>query len=90
MRVLVPDFGAPERGNPLIPATAIRYNGSLPGVYVLDEQGRPNLRLVRLGERQPDGMVNVLSGLRPGERILGDPPPGVAAGWSGGTAAPPR
>ncbi|MBP6242868.1 MAG: efflux RND transporter periplasmic adaptor subunit, partial [Chromatiaceae bacterium] len=90
VRALVPDFGAPERGNPLVPATAIRYNGSLPGVYVLDEQGRPNLRLVRLGERQPDGMVNVLSGLRPGERILGDPPPGVAAGWSGGTSAPPR
>ncbi len=90
VRVLVPDFGAPERGNPLVPATAIRYNGSLPGVYVLDEQGRPNLRLVRLGERQQDGMVNVLSGLRPGERILGDPPPGVAAGWSGGTSAPPR
>jgi hypothetical protein len=26
---------------PVIPASAIRYNGSLPGVYVLDDQGRP-------------------------------------------------
>ena len=43
-----------------------------------------------LGERQPDGTVNVLSGLRPGERILGDPPPGVAAGWSSGTTGPGR
>ncbi len=89
VRVMVPDFSATERGNPVIPASAIRYNGSLPGVYVLDDQGRPNLRLVRLGERQPDGMVNVLSGLRPGERILGDPPPGVAAGWSSGAAPGP-
>ena len=89
VRVMVPDFTASERGNPVIPASAIRYNGSLPGVYVLDDQGRPNLRLVRLGERQPDGMVNVLSGLRPGERILGDPPPGVAAGWSSGAAPGP-
>lgn len=89
VRVMVPDFTANERGNPVIPASAIRYNGSLPGVYVLDDQGRPNLRLVRLGERQPDGMVNVLSGLRPGERILGDPPPGVAAGWSSGAGPGP-
>jgi multidrug efflux pump subunit AcrA (membrane-fusion protein) len=82
VRVLVPDFIAPASGNPVIPFSAVRYNGSLPGVYVIDDQGHPRLRLVRLGEQQPDGMVHVLSGLRPGERVLADPPPGVAAGWS--------
>ncbi|MCO5762958.1 MAG: efflux RND transporter periplasmic adaptor subunit [Chromatiaceae bacterium] len=90
VRVMVPDFSTQERGNPVIPASAIRYNGSLPGVYVLDDQGRPHLRLVRLGERLPDGMVSVLSGLRPGERVMNDPPPGVAAGWSSGPSSPGR
>jgi multidrug efflux pump subunit AcrA (membrane-fusion protein) len=81
-KVLVPDFNAPARSNPVIPTSAIRYNGSLPGVYVLDEQGNPQLRLVRLGEPVPGGLTTVLSGLRPGERILADPPAGVAASWS--------
>jgi multidrug efflux pump subunit AcrA (membrane-fusion protein) len=86
-KVLVPDFSAPARTNPVIPEAAIRYNGSLPGVYVLDEQGNPQLRLVRVGEPVPGGLVTVLSGLRPGERILADPPAGVAAGWSTQTGA---
>ena len=81
-KVLVPDFGAPARANPVIPESAIRYNGSLPGVYVLDDQGNAQLRLIRVGEPVPGGLVTVLSGLRPGERILVDPPAGVAASWS--------
>jgi multidrug efflux pump subunit AcrA (membrane-fusion protein) len=81
-KVLVPDFNAPARSSPVIPESAIRYNGSLPGVYVLDEQGNAQLRLVRLGEPVPGGLITVLSGLRPGERILADPPAGVAASWS--------
>ena len=87
-KVLVPDFNAPARANPVIPASAIRYNGSLPGVYVLDDQGSVELRLVRVGEPVPGGMISVLSGLRQGERILADPPPGVAAGWSSEMKAP--
>ena len=81
-KVLVPDLNAPARANPVIPESAIRYNGSLPGVYVLDEQGTPQLRLIRVGEPVPGGLITVLSGLRSGERILADPIAGVAAGWS--------
>jgi len=81
-KVLVPNFQAPMHTNPVIPDSAIRYNGSLPGVYVLDGQGNAELRLIRVGEPLPDGLITVLSGLRPDERILADPPPGVAAGWS--------
>jgi len=86
-KVLVPDLNAPARANPVIPESAIRYNGSLPGVYVLGEQGDAQLRLVRVGEPIPGGLVTVLSGLRPGERIIADPPAGVAAGWSTQTGA---
>jgi RND family efflux transporter MFP subunit len=80
--VLVPDFNAPARTNPIVPRSAIRYNGSLPGVYVLNEQGRPQLRLVRVGDATPDGGVSILSGLRAGERVLANPGPGVSSGWS--------
>lgn len=85
-KVLVPDFNAPPRVNPVIPRTAIRYNGSLPGVYVIDSGGNPQLRLIRVGEPTPDGGVTVLSGLRAGERIMANPGPNVATGWSRGGA----
>ncbi|WP_462328339.1 efflux RND transporter periplasmic adaptor subunit [Thiohalocapsa halophila] len=81
-KVLVPDFNAPARVNPVVPRSAIRFNGSLPGVYVLDEQGKPELRLIRVGEPRPDGKVSVLSGLRPGERILENPGANVTSNWS--------
>jgi len=83
-KVLVPDFNAPARVNPVVPRSAIRFNGSLPGVYVLDEEGQPELRLIRVGEPRPDGMVTVLSGLRPGERVLENPGAGVTSNWSRG------
>ncbi|EXJ15325.1 efflux transporter, RND family, MFP subunit [Imhoffiella purpurea] len=86
-KVLVPDFNAPVKSNPVIPKNAVRYNGSLPGVYVLDEGGRPQLRLIRVGEELNNGLITVLSGLRAGERVLLDPAPGVTAGWSKGGSA---
>jgi RND family efflux transporter MFP subunit len=83
-KVLIPDFNAPARVNPVVPRTAIRYNGSLPGVYVVDEDGNAQLRLIRVGEPTPRGGVTVLSGLRAGERVLSNPGPGIATGWSQG------
>ncbi len=86
--VLVPDFNAPSRTHPIVPRSAIRYNGSLPAVYVLDENGRPQLRLVRVGDATPEDAVTILSGLRPGERILANPDANVASGWSKNQQAP--
>jgi multidrug efflux pump subunit AcrA (membrane-fusion protein) len=79
--VMVPDFNAPTREHPVIPASAIRYNGSLPGVYVRGPDGEPQLRLIRVGENLGGGFVTVLSGLRPGEQILRDPPARITSGW---------
>ena len=81
-KVLVPDFNAPARANPVIPTSSIRYNGSLPGVYVIDDRGIPQLRLIRIGEEMSGGFVTVLSGLMAGERVLTDPGPRVTAGWA--------
>jgi multidrug efflux pump subunit AcrA (membrane-fusion protein) len=86
-KVMVPDLTAPERANPVIPQSAVRYNGSLPGVYVLDANGTAQLRLVRLGEPMPNGMVTVLGGLQLNERVISDPGPNVTSGWS--TQGPP-
>jgi RND family efflux transporter MFP subunit len=85
-KVLVPDMTAPAKTNPVIPTSAIRYNGSLPGVYVRASDGSNQLRLIRVGEQLPGGYTTVLSGLQPNEEVLRDPPSGIAKGWTG--AAP--
>lgn len=85
-KVLVPDFTAPARSYPVIPSSAIRYNGSLPGVYVEGSDGQPELRLIRVGENLEGGFTSVLSGLSEGERVLRNPGTRVSSGW----AAPAR
>ncbi|MEJ2608678.1 MAG: efflux RND transporter periplasmic adaptor subunit [Candidatus Thiodiazotropha sp.] len=81
-KVLVPDYSAPARSNPIIPNSAIRYNGSLPGVYVVEEDGKPMLRLIRVGETLPGNFSTVLSGLQAGEKILRNPPLDISTGWT--------
>lgn len=56
----------------LIPASAIVQRAELQGVYVLDAQNRPLLRQVRLGSTQGD-MVEVLSGVKAGDRVATQP-----------------
>jgi multidrug efflux system membrane fusion protein len=56
----------------LIPATAVVRRAELTGLYVLDASGRPLLRQVRLGRPVGD-MVEVLSGVRAGERVATQP-----------------
>jgi multidrug efflux pump subunit AcrA (membrane-fusion protein) len=84
-KVLVPDFSAPASTNPVIPSSAIRYNGSLPGVYVRGADKNNHLRLIRAGEQLPGGYTTVLSGLQPGEEVLRDPPVGISRGWTAPT-----
>ena len=55
----------------LIPQTAVRQVGQLPMAEMLVE-GRPRLQLLQLG-RQLGDKVEVLSGLRPGDRIIVSP-----------------
>ncbi len=68
----------------LIPRKAVVFRGDLSGVYVLDQDNRARFRVVRLGEAfvkqggvwapavsdEPKALVEVLSGLAPGERIV--------------------
>lgn len=75
VKVRVPDMGSPMREAPMIPSTAIRYSGSLPGVCVQGQDGLPELRLIRVGEQVGGGLVTVLSGVQVGDRVLRNPGP---------------
>ena len=60
-----------------VPAAAVLQRSELTAVYVLTAKGRPQLRQVRLGQRQSDGSYEILAGLRAGEQVALDP---IAAG----------
>jgi RND family efflux transporter MFP subunit len=57
----------------VVPASAVFQRSELTAVYVVTGKGRPQLRQVRVGERQGDGSYEVLSGLREGEPVALDP-----------------
>ena len=81
-KINIPDtsHAAATGSLPVIPSSAIRYRGSLPVVYVQNEQGKAELRLIREGRRLDNGMVTVLSGLAPGDKIYVNPRPGMISG----------
>ncbi len=68
-----------------VPAAALLRRGEVTAVYVIDGQGRPQLRQVRTGEVVGDGQVEILAGLAGGERIAQNP---VQAGMTSSAAAP--
>ncbi|MCB1723631.1 MAG: efflux RND transporter periplasmic adaptor subunit [Gammaproteobacteria bacterium] len=77
-RVLIPDTSGPNNSQlPVIPSTAIRYRGSLPVVYIQNEQGAPELRMIRQGKQLDNGMTMVLSGIAPGDRVYPNPGPDI-------------
>jgi len=57
----------------MVPREAIVRRGELVAAYVVDEQGAPQLRQVRLGTVADERGIEVLAGLKPGERVALDP-----------------
>lgn len=55
-----------------VPLRAVLQRGEVPAVYVVDAQGVPRLRQVRLGRVQGD-RVAVAAGLQAGERVATEP-----------------
>ncbi len=55
-----------------LPANAIVRRAEMTGVYVVDAQGKPSLRQLRLGQTSGD-RVEVLSGLRQGDKVAAEP-----------------
>ena len=54
----------------LYPGRHCSGGGSLPGVFVLNEDNKRELRLIRIGDDVGVDGVAVLSGLRAGERVV--------------------
>lgn len=67
-----------------IPASAVVRRGEVSAVYVVDAQGRAQLRQVRLGEAVAEGRVEVLAGLAAGDTIAANP---VQAGMAASAPA---
>jgi RND family efflux transporter MFP subunit len=67
-----------------IPASAVLKRGEVTAVYVIDGEGRPQLRQIRTGESVGAAEVEVLAGLSGGERIARNP---VEAGMARVVAA---
>jgi len=78
--VVVPDIKAASRNVILIPKSAVRGRGSLPAVYRLNADNKPELRYIRLGEAIDANTITVLSGLHENDRILANPGPEVVIG----------
>ncbi|MDD4929488.1 MAG: efflux RND transporter periplasmic adaptor subunit [Gallionella sp.] len=57
----------------VIPAAAVLYRSEVVAAYVVDAQGVARLRQIRVGESAAEGLVEVLSGLRAGEKVAMDP-----------------
>jgi RND family efflux transporter MFP subunit len=57
----------------MVPREAVLRRSEVTAVYVLPEGGRPQLRQVRLGAAGDERAVEILAGLKPGERVALDP-----------------
>ena len=70
-RVWIPTAADSTR-HVLIPGSAVVQRAEVSAVYVVDDKGRANLRLVRVG-RPAGERVEILSGLAVGERVALEP-----------------
>ena len=57
----------------MVPSAAVFHRSELTAVYVISAGGVPELRQIRLGSASDERAVEVLAGLRPGERVALDP-----------------
>lgn len=57
----------------VIPAEAVLRRSEVVAVYVVDDKGVAKLRQVRLGDVSGEGVVEVLAGLKPGEKVALEP-----------------
>lgn len=80
--VTIHDTSASRQPVPVIPKDAVIYRGSLPSVFILDEENTARMRMVRLGAEYDATRVTVLSGIKAGDRIISSPPKTIKSGWT--------
>jgi RND family efflux transporter MFP subunit len=57
----------------VIPREAVVYRSEVTAVYVVDKQDRLHFRHIRAGQPAGNGMISVIAGLSPGEKVAVDP-----------------
>ena len=65
----------------VIPASAVLHRSEVVAAYVVDDTGVVKLRQIRVGKTATEGLVEILSGLKSGEKVALDP---VKAGMLAG------
>jgi len=70
--VNVPDSGREQLNSISIPSAAIVWRGSQASVYVVNTNGKAELRMVRLGNKGSE-RISILSGLSEGDRVIVTP-----------------
>ncbi|MBL0143303.1 MAG: efflux RND transporter periplasmic adaptor subunit [Betaproteobacteria bacterium] len=68
----------------MLPRSAVLRRSEVTAVYVVDEKGVPRLRQVRIGSVADEKSVEVLAGLRAGEKVAVEP---VKAGMATGAVS---
>ena len=71
-RALLPMDGGIEQGKITVPIKAVIKRSELVAVYVVNNEGKPQLRQVRLGRMQGEN-VQIMSGLQAGDIVAIDP-----------------
>ncbi|HNZ57503.1 MAG TPA: efflux RND transporter periplasmic adaptor subunit, partial [Methylophilaceae bacterium] len=71
-RAMLPVNAAKGKGQIFVPTASVIKRSELTAVYVVDKQGRPQLRQIRPGRKQSDN-IEVLAGLQAGESIALNP-----------------
>ena len=77
--VVVPDIDASSATFPIVPLSSLVWRGTLPAVYVVNDEGKKELRVVRVGELVDSKHATILSGLMVGEKLIATPV--AAGGW---------
>jgi multidrug efflux pump subunit AcrA (membrane-fusion protein) len=62
-----------QQGVVSVPESAVVTRSEVIGVYVINAQGRPALRQIRLGKKLDENTISVLAGVDAGETIALDP-----------------
>ena len=81
--VAIPVKSSKQSTSIIIPKTSIlKHMGSLPSVLVMNDQNIAEMHVIRLGKKVDGGKsYTVISGLKPGDRIVDHPP----KSWKPGT-----
>lgn len=72
-------FTTGQRPAVMVPTSAVTRRGQLSTVFTADAGGRASMRVIRTGAESGDA-TEVLAGLRPGDRVVINPPPSLADG----------